>query len=243
MRRRFGRWSALAEAAARVDQADQTAQAKTEEAGYFAQEHDRKQATLIHTQGELADAQDAIVALEQELLGHREDALTMARAIANVRDLEAAVRIFTAMCPFSEELFFLDDVYSSAADSGFRWPTQNPDKVWASFDKLRKAARQYHKGSPLKEALELAGVTPDDWAARVSDTAVSMYPERYRKTYQDSDGSTVSIVLGPHLKVGGKGNRGDAFRIYWSLESHAVHGPRFVVGHIGAKLKDSTGGY
>ncbi|CAN0390856.1 unnamed protein product, partial [Phaeothamnion confervicola] len=119
----------------------------------------------------------------------------------------------------------------------------SPDVVWNLLRKLRAAAYHYHEGAALREAAEAAGITPKDFKADTSDTAAGMYPGRYRKTYVNRSGEREQIVLGPHLKGGGTGNRNDTVCIYWYLDNDPVHGNRFVVGHVGAKLKDSTGGY
>jgi hypothetical protein len=80
------------------------------------------------------------------------------------------------------------------------------------------------------KAFEEAGLP---FKADVSQTALGKYPQEYRRSY---DGKTV--MLGPHIAFGA-GTPRTCVRIYFYIDEAAR---RFVVGHVGNHLRDTTTG-
>ncbi len=176
--------------------------------------------------GRLAVAEDNVRALsmnrvtesgsDAEVAG--DDAQEAPRTVAE------AVEWAAERCP---HLVVLDDAIAAARRSPYR----QPGRVWQALRAMDDVAAAWDEGQlpgGFREAFTGRGF---DFASNVSPSALGRYPQDYERTY---DGRVVA--LGPHLGLG-RGSPEACCRVYWYLDEDRR---RFVVGHVGHHLRDST---
>jgi hypothetical protein len=142
-----------------------------------------------------------------------------------VDDLGDAVRIAEQRCT---HLVFLDEAHDSAAASSY----PRPNKVLADLLALDALAGRWRAGelrSGIKVAFPEQGLT--GYRAGVSQTAQTSYRADYTRDYRGE-----TVLLGPHLRSG-TGAPSEILRIYWYEDSRER---TFVIGHVGAKLRDRS---
>ncbi len=153
-----------------------------------------------------------------------EDAVEAGADAGEPETLADAVEWATAKC---QNVVFLDEATGSARRAAYR----HPARVYRALLAMDDVAGQWRRGelrTGFRDALPEHGF---DFAANVSPTALGKYARDYQRTYE---GRTIS--LGPHLVLG----RGTACcRIYFHLDEQEH---RFVVGHVGNHLSDTTTG-
>lgn len=178
--------------------------------------------------------QNAVATSGRAALGpHPVDIVAETRSIGSVSDAVAFVaREVDTSC-----LEFLPDAHESAAEGHFG---NGMDIVWQHLLRLHQAARRYHDdpNAKLQEVMREVGATEHQFKTDISDSARGEHGHHYARRYV-RNGDTTMIKLGPHLK-NGKGNAHKSLYIYWYVDEDCR---KFVVGHVGRKLPDSTGGY
>lgn len=125
-------------------------------------------------------------------------------------------------------LVFLPEAHASASASSY------PDagRVLSDLRALDRLASAWAAGSlgadprTVAPAFGLSG-----YRAGISWTAATRYTADYTRRYEGRE-----IVLGPHL-ARGVGPANQIMRIYWWVDREAG---RFVIGHVGAHLRDAS---
>lgn len=168
--------------------------------------------------------QNARLAWRQATKTSEEEPLEQAPQEMPVTTVEQAVRRAKDTCP---NLVILDEALGSATESRYR----NPEQVLEDLRMIDEVAG-------LWRADQLDGDFRAAFAARtsafrngISDTAANMFPADYRRTHEGE-----TIMLGPHL-ARGVGAPNEILRIYWYPDPDTR---RFVVGHVGRKLRDDS---
>lgn len=188
---------------------------------------DRLQAENAELARQLAVAHDNLRAISQHMpavLGE-EETEGDASEEGVPANLAEAVLWARSRC---DNLVFLDDSLDSARRSAYRYPA----RVLQALVVMDEVAGRWSRDelpSGFRDAFTEHGL---EFAASVSPTALGKYPHEYQRTYQ---GTTIN--LGPHLVL--RGGTGGGCRIYFHLDEQKR---RFVVGHVGRHLSDTTTG-
>ena len=135
-----------------------------------------------------------------------------------------AVELAAERC---EHLVILEEAVASARRSPYRQPA----RLWQALEAMDDVAAAWGRGqlpTGFRDAFAALGFS---FSSNVSPTALGKYAQDYERTY----GGRVA-TLGPHLALG-RGSPEACCRIYWYLDEDRR---RFVVGHVGAHLRDST---
>jgi GNAT superfamily N-acetyltransferase len=141
-----------------------------------------------------------------------------------------AVERAEGLCP---HLVFVDAAFESAEDS----PFEDPSAILEALLKLETLAAQEARQGGIGKALADAALELGlQWRGGISQTAATRYEADYVARW---DGET--ILLGPHVCLGSGSGAGKIARIY--LYRHEAEKPedrRYVIGHVGRKLRDTT---
>jgi hypothetical protein len=142
-------------------------------------------------------------------------------------NVEDAVGMAARGCP---HLVFLDEAFSSANESLFPRPAQ----VLEDLLILEGIAREWSEGR-LKNGgfREVFRERLSGYKSGISDTARNSFAADYRRRYGGQE-----VMLGPHIRHG-VGPPREILRIYWYVDNEKR---RFVVGHVGCKLRDGSNG-
>jgi len=128
---------------------------------------------------------------------------------------------------FPEAIVVLEAAKESAADTRYGLIPQAYDLLMS----VGRVAQRWRDGTLNKNfdaAFEEDGL---DYQ-RVSGITQGRYPEEYERTYGGE-----RVKLGPHVGRGRGGSTDTIFRVYWFLDERER---RFVIGHVGRHLTDST---
>lgn len=139
-------------------------------------------------------------------------------------DVAAAVAIAEDRCA---HLVFLPEAHKSAVESLY----PDPGRVLAdlvALDRLAGAWAAGTLGCAPRMAAARYGLT--GYRSGLSQTAVTTYAADYTRTYEARE-----IMMGPHLSRG-VGPANQVMRIYWWADDDTGV---FVIGHVGAHLRDA----
>lgn len=143
--------------------------------------------------------------------------------------LEAVERA-QSLCP---HLVFVEAAFESAEDS----PYQDPPAVLDALLKLENlAAREARPGGIGRGLADAALGLGLQWRSGISQTAATKYEDDYTCRW---NGGTV--LLGPHVCLGSGSGAGKIARIYlYRHEAETPENRRYIIGHVGRKLRDTT---
>ena len=119
-------------------------------------------------------------------------------------------------------------VLPEAIKSAKAWQYDKTDTLWEDLVNVEAIATAWERGGLRGSFGEACTERGLDWTNFVSESARLKYGTSYARTYEGQE-----IVLGPHLRYGGR----QLFRIYFYLDDERH---RVVMGHAGGHLKDST---
>lgn len=185
----------------------------------FALEYDRQDAMIDNLQAQVLDLEMA----KQQAFDELRRRAHAARA-AGPASVYEAVRFAQEDC---RRLVFLPEAFESAYSSQY----QQPERLYEAFLTMDRIAGRYASGAlphGLGPAFSDEGL---DLAKDISDTAKKRYRAEYLRRY---GGNT--IMLGPHLRIGGGGVR-TMMRVYFAIDDVERV---FVVGHVGKHLRDAS---
>ena len=144
--------------------------------------------------------------------------------------MRAAVERAEALCP---HLVFTESAFDSAQNSPFEDPGAILEALMTLEELAAMEAQPNGIGKGLSEAALELGL---QWRGGISQTAATRYEQDYSCRW---DGET--ILLGPHVCLGSGSGAGKIARIYlYRHESENPEDRRYVVGHVGRKLRDTT---
>jgi hypothetical protein len=195
------------------------------------------------------DAQLRVMELEEELVevrrgfGQFQEALAAdaqdAAEETTVEDETAPATVLEAVQRAErtcQHLAFAPRAFESAESSPYR----KPDDILDALLKLDRVAalwaREEGIGTTLAAKASELGL---DWKGGV---AMSTRPGGSRADQYEVRWQERTWTLGPHVRLGGGPGAGNTARIYLFLyeEPDAFADRRFVIGHVGRKLADST---
>jgi hypothetical protein len=142
------------------------------------------------------------------------------------RTVEEAVKIAAQEC---NHLEFLDKAWSSSKKSEYPRPAQALEFLRVTNAVVDDWREGRIDGSGFAGAFARRGVS--GYRPDISHTARNNYQEDYERKY---NGKTV--YLGPHI-ANGTGPIARILRIYWYVDLEAK---KFVIGHVGCKLRDKS---
>lgn len=129
-------------------------------------------------------------------------------------------------------LLLLEAAFESAADSPFR----RPQLVLDALMKLDELSRLYAEPGGIGESIgSVARNLGLDWVPDTTDWGGT------RGRHYEVSWNGKKFRLGPHVRIGTGAGAGSTARIYgFFFDGDSDHGRRFVVGHVGRHLPDST---
>jgi hypothetical protein len=205
---------------------------KTEE------DRDRYEKEAGRLEGELARAQEEVRRLRESFRQVAEGAT--AADVGAPEDVDEqterpntvleAVERAEGLCP---HLVFVEAAFESARNS----PFQDPPAVLEALLRLEElAAREARPGGIGKGLTDAALDLGLQWRGGISQTAATRHERHYTCRW---DGRTV--LLGPHVCLGSGSGAGKIARIYlYRYEADESEDRRYVIGHVGRKLPDTT---
>jgi hypothetical protein len=124
-------------------------------------------------------------------------------------------------------------ILPECADSARHAAYRQPARVWRGLVAMNEVATSWARGKLDGGFAAAFAERGFDFAPRVSEITLGKYGHAYQRRWRGR-----LITLGPHLRLG-RGSPETCCRIYFDLhrETH-----RFVVGHVGNHLADSTSG-
>lgn len=161
---------------------------------------------------------------------------TIRAAVASERgDSEVAVAppasIVEALERLSAEhpdaVVILPDAYDSARET--RYP--HIDRATEALLAVGRVAQGWHDGT-LGTSFDNAFTERGFDLRRVSEITQGRHPGEYGRTYGGR-----RVMVGPHVALGDGGSTDTIFRAYWYLDEAER---KFVIGHVGRHLEDST---
>ncbi len=202
----------------------------------FAEEFDRQTARIAELELALEIADEERTGLETEVARLSRSFGDVRAAIARERGDEGpdpgpiasiaeALRLVALNHP--EAVVVLDDAHQSAAETRYR----QIDRAAAALRAVGEVAQGWHDGTPgtgfdnafSERGFELRSVSSVTQGRHASDYARTFAGER--------------VMLGPHIALGDGGSTDTIFRAYWYLDEQ---NRRFVLGHVGLHLEDSS---
>ena len=109
------------------------------------------------------------------------------------------------------------------------------EEAYRALSDIATIARSYHEGVIGKDPKSAFAEKGWEYRTDISDGAAGHNRSAYYLPWPPGAGEMRR--LGPHIGVGGRGNAADTLRIYWFRDSAKR---RYVIGHIGRHLPDST---
>lgn len=131
-----------------------------------------------------------------------------------------------------EYIVFHPRAFDSAEDAPYGGSLE---EAYRALSDIATIARSYHEGVIGKDPKSAFAEKGWEYRPDVSDGAAGHNRSAYHLPWPPGVGEMRR--LGPHIGVGGRGNAADTLRIYWFRDSAKR---RFVIGHIGRHLPDST---
>jgi len=128
---------------------------------------------------------------------------------------------------YPDSIVVLDEAVESACETRYPHMRRAYDAILA----VGRVAQGWHEnslGMDFDTAFDEAGYT----LRTVSSITQHRHAKDYGRTYDSQ-----RILLGPHLALGDGGSTDTIFRVYWYLDEKER---RFVVGHVGRHLPDSS---
>jgi hypothetical protein len=202
----------------------------------FAEEFDRQSARVAELELALEIAEEGQTRLEGEVA-------RLARSFGDVRaavalergdedptqpaatSISEALRLVAANHP--DAIVVLDEAFQSAGETRYRLV----DRATAALRAIGEVAQGWHDGT-LGTSFDQAFSERGFELRSVGAVTQGRHPGDYERTFEGT-----RVTLGPHLALGDGGSTDTIFRAYWYLEED---GRRFVIGHVGRHLEDST---
>lgn len=128
-----------------------------------------------------------------------------------------------------KHLVFLPEALASAKESLY----SDPERVLANLLLMEQIADDWNSGELTDGPHEAFQQRCSGYRSGITGTAAAMYPEDYRRMHQGEE-----VVLGPHI-ARGTGPASAVLRIYWYVDTA---NKRFVIGHVGRRLREGWGG-
>jgi hypothetical protein len=202
----------------------------------FAEEFDRRAKRIEELELDLEIAEEERALLQDETARLAYNIGTIQAAIATERGDDDSAVAPPATIPEAVErlaadhpdaLVILQDAYESAAETRYR----HIDRAAAALRAIGAVAQGWHDDS-LGTSFESAFAERGFTFRTVGPVTQGRHPQEYGRTYGGG-----RVMLGPHVALGDGGSTDTIFRAYWYLDEAER---RFVIGHVGRHLDDST---
>jgi hypothetical protein len=177
---------------------------------------------------EKAQLEDDVARLTRNFADVRA-AVALERGDAGVVSAPATIReaLEDVAAAHDDALVVLEEAYESASET--RYP--QVDRAAAALRAIGDVAQRWHDNA-LGMNFETAFAEQGFDLRTVSAITQGRHHKEYSRTYEGH-----RIMLSPHLALGDGGSTDTIFRAYWHLDET---NRRFVLGHVGRHLGDST---
>jgi hypothetical protein len=202
----------------------------------FAEEFDRQTRRIAELEFELAMAEEERGRLEADVARLARNMGIVRAAIATERGDDEGVIDAVASVPEAlerlandhpEAIVVLDAAVESAGQTRYR----HVDRAAEALRAVGMVAQGWHDDT-LGTSFENAFAERGFALRSTGPVTQGRHPTEYERIF---DGHRV--MLGPHLALGDGGSTDTIFRAYWYLDDDSR---RFVIGHVGRHLDDST---
>jgi hypothetical protein len=215
----------------------------------LAADYARSQARIDGLEEDLLDAQIELEILREERDRAEAQARSLNRALtypparsaahapaqvdaAEAKEEPTPVSVLEAVERAREtctHLVILDEALTSAAQSQY----SDPERALANLLLMEQIGADWNAGELTHGPHEAFQQRCSGYRENISATAGKLFPEDYERTYLGAP-----VTLGPHI-ARGAGSVRSILRIYWYVD---MENRRFVIGHIGGKLRDGWPG-